>query len=442
MSGTSLDAVDVVVVDLSILETKENKPLFSLVEVEAKDLFSLSKTLRKKTKENKDLFCLVLDPKHKKLNKISFSLENEEKAKETKPLVSLVEENLQHYEHPYPETLKKGVLSLQTKKTIALTSFVTLEKELTHLYADAVESALKTWGIEKSSVVAVCIHGQTVFHQADKNGEVGTLQLGDASRLAETLRMRVIADFRRGDIAQGGQGAPLLPFYDALRFSEPDKTVVAHNLGGICNVSVLPAESLGLEPFAFDTGPANLWIDRAMLEYFDRPFDEDAQVARQGNLIRPLMTAILCLPYFAKSPPKSTGRDDFSDKSLFSLVNKYAKNCPKEDVITTLTHVTASSMAIAYKKFIIPKVGKVDKIVFSGGGVCNQGLMNLFGAYWQAHELGYFPEVYYPEDFGIPNKAKEALGFAWLGWAKWHGLPNNLPSCTGANAYVSGGVIY
>ncbi len=442
MSGTSLDAVDVVVADLSVLETKENKPLFYLVDAEAKDLVSLVKTSKKKTKENKDLVSLVLDDEHKKLKEISFSLGNKEKAKENKPLVSLVEENLQHYEHPYPETLKKQVLSLQTKKTISLAAFITLEKELTDLYADAVESALKTWGIDKSSVVAVCNHGQTVFHQADENGEMGTLQVGDASRLAETLGMRVIADFRRGDIARGGQGAPLLPFYDALRFSDPDQTVVAHNLGGICNVSVLPAESLGLEPFAFDTGLANLWIDRAMLEYFGKSYDKNGVMAQSGEVISALLTAILAHPFHQKDSPKSTGRDDFSDKVLFSLVDKYAKNCPKEDVITTLTHVTASSMAIAYKKFIFPKVGKVDAIVFSGGGVYNRYLLELFEAYWQSEGLGNLPKIKHPQDYGVPNKAKEALGFAWLGWAKWHGLPNNLPSCTGANAYVSGGVIY
>ncbi len=385
MTGTSLDSVDVVCVDIGVKQTKLNKHLVNL---------------------------------------------------------ALYEENICHYEHPFSEDLKSIFLALQSKKNVPLKHLLYLEKKWTDQSIEAIETALNLWNIDKKTVQAICTHGQTVFHQRDQDGEMATLQLGDASRLAEKLIMRVIADFRRGDIAVGGQGAPLLSFYDTLVLRELEKTVVAHNLGGISNVTVLPDFKSGLEPFAFDTGLANLWIDRAMLEYFGRPFDEDAQVARQGNLIRPLMTAILSLPYYDKSLPKSTGRDDFSDKSLFSLVAKYAKDCSKEDVITTLTHVTASSMAIAYKKFIIPKVGKVDKIVFSGGGVYNQGLMNLFGAYWQAHELGDFPEAYYPEDYGIPNKAKEALGFAWLGWAKWHGLPNNVPSCTGANAPVSAGLIY
>ena len=383
MSGTSLDAVDVICGDLSIIEAKQNKHLFSLVEI-----------------------------------------------------------NLLYYEHPYPEKLNKLVLSLQAKQTIPLACLVNLEKQLSDLYAEAVEVAMKTWGIEKETVLAVCNHGQTVFHQADEAGEMGTLQLGDASRLAEKLGMRVIADFRRGDIAVGGQGAPLLPFYDALRFSEFDKTVVAHNLGGISNVSVLPSLKSEKDPFAFDTGLANLWIDRAMLEYFGKPYDANGEVAKQGRLIPALIQAILDLPFYAKEIPKSTGRDDFSDKTLVSLVAKHTKNSSKADVITTLTHATALGMVMAYKDFILPKTGRVDKIIFSGGGVLNTELINLFVTHWKANQLGDLPQIVYPEDYGIPNKAKEALGFAWLGWAKWYGLPNNVPSCTGAKAYVSSGLIY
>jgi anhydro-N-acetylmuramic acid kinase len=386
MSGTSLDAIDLVVADLSLFKTKENK-------------------------QNNPLFCLA-------------------------------ETNLQHYEHPYPKELKKLILSLQTNQLVSLAHLVYLEKKLTLLYAEAVKNALKHWKLHKSSVLAVCNHGQTVFHQRDEAGEMGTLQLGDASLLAETLGMRVIADFRRGDIGVGGQGAPLLPFYDALRFSEVDKTVVAHNLGGISNVSVLPAQSLGVEPFAFDTGLANLWIDRTVLEYFGQAYDQNGIIAQSALPIEPFVTAILEHPFHQAPPPKSTGRDDFSDDYLFSLVAKYSKNASKEALVASITHATALSMVRAYKDFIIPKVGKVDTLIFSGGGIYNRYLIDLFLSYWQSEGLLGSPEIKHPEDFGIPNKGKEALGFAWLGWAKWHGLPNNLPSCTGANAYVSGGVIY
>jgi anhydro-N-acetylmuramic acid kinase len=218
--------------------------------------------------------------------------------------------------------------------------------------------------------------------------------------------------------------------------------VVAHNLGGISNVSVLPAQSLGVEPFAFDTGLANLWIDRTVLEYFGQAYDQNGIIAQSALPIEPFVTTILEHPFHQAPPPKSTGRDDFSDDYLFSLVAKYSKNASKEALVASITHATALSMVRAYKDFIIPKVGKVDTLIFSGGGIYNRYLIDLFLSYWQSEGLLGSPEIKHPEDFGIPNKGKEALGFAWLGWAKWHGLPNNLPSCTGANAYVSGGVIY
>ena len=411
MSGTSLDAVDVVVADLALLPVQDTR--------KAKE----TKDLTKETKEN---------------NKAK---ENKEK-KSFVSFVSFVERNIKHYAHPYPETLKKQILDLQKGSRFSFAHYVDVEKALSLLYAEAVETALTQWEIEKSSVVAVCNHGQTVFHQQDKTAGMGTIQLGDASRLAETLGMRVVADFRRGDIAVGGQGAPLLPFYDALRLSHAEQTVVAHNLGGISNVSVLPAHALEMDPFAFDTGLANLWIDRAMHAYFGKPYDEDGTIARQGQPIEALVTAILAHPFHQQHPPKSTGRDDFSDEALHAFVAQHAKDSSKEAIVASLTHATALSMVKAYQAFILPRVGRVDAIFMSGGGLYNTYLMDLFKTYWQEEGLGVLPELKQPEAVGIPNKAKEALGFAWLGWAKWHGLPNNVPSCTGAGAYVSGGIIY
>jgi anhydro-N-acetylmuramic acid kinase len=411
MSGTSLDAVDVVVADLSLLPVQKTKK-----DKETKDLTKQTK----ETKNKISLFSLV-----------SFV-----------SLFSFVERNIKHYAHPYPENLKNQILDLQKGSRLSLAHYVDVEKALSLLYAEAVETALRQWQIEKSTVVAVCNHGQTVFHQRDETGDMGTIQLGDASRLAETLGMRVVADFRRGDIAVGGQGAPLLPFYDALRLSQAEQTIVAHNLGGISNVSVLPAHALEMDPFAFDTGLANLWIDRAMQAYFGKPFDEDGSIARQGKPIEALVTAILAHPFHQQHPPKSTGRDDFSDEALHALVRQYANGSSKEAIVASFTHATALSMVKAYQAFILPRVGHVDAIFMSGGGVDNRYLIELFETYWQQEGLGVLPELKRTEAVGIPNKAKEALGFAWLGWAKWHGLPNNVPSCTGAGAYVSGGVIY
>ncbi len=393
MSGTSLDAIDVVSVDLSFVKTKEAKSLFS---------------------------------------------------------TALKSSNIRHYELAYPRDLRDAVLAVQRDAQVTLSSLLALEQDLTRLYHHAVSSAFEDWGIEKSSIRALANHGQTLYHhayptqvsQARQRGQQLTLQVGDPSYLAESLGIPVITDFRRGDTAVGGQGAPLLPFYDALAFSEENKTVIAHNLGGISNVTVLPAQSLGIEPFAFDTGLANLWIDRAMNTYFSKPYDVEGHVASSGECLPALFDALVHHPFYDEPLPKSTGRDAFSDERLFDLVETYAPLEPKASIITTLTHATAYTMAQAYQRWIFPQVKQVDVIIFSGGGVENTYLLTLFQRYWQDLGLGLFPQLERPERYGVPNKAKEALGFAYLGWAKWHGLPNTLPACTGAKRYVSAGLIY
>lgn len=387
MSGTSLDAVDLVLAELSLKKDKENKCLFSL---------------------------------------------------------SLDSEQLRHFEAPFPDALKSRLLEIQATPLVSLADLLDLENRLSDLYASAVENALDAWGIEKSSITAVCNHGQTVFHQPNPydDAEQLSLQLGNTSRLAELLKLPVMADFRQGDLAQGGQGAPLLPFFDALYFAEESEHVALHNLGGISNTTILPARHSGRDPFAFDTGLANLWIDVAMRTYFNQPYDANGLVAQSGQVIPAFLDAILAHPFHAKAIPKSTGRDDYKDTYLFYLVDTHAKDSAKENILCTLTHATARTIVQAYRDFVLPKVGSLGKIILSGGGVENAFLMERIQLDWQGLGLGKVPPFFRCEEFGIPNKAKEALGFVYLGWAKWHGLPNTIPTCTGARQAVSSGILY
>jgi anhydro-N-acetylmuramic acid kinase len=387
MSGTSLDAVDLVLADLSVLKDDKNKHLFRL---------------------------------------------------------SLNTKTLLHYEASFPDLLKEKLLAVQNTSLSSLADLLHLENRLTDFYALAVHQALESWHIEKSSITAICNHGQTIFHQANplNESEQLSLQLGNTSRLAELLKLPVIGDFRQGDLAQGGQGAPLLPFFDALYFAEESTHIALHNLGGISNTTILPARRSGMNPFAFDTGLANLWIDLAMRTYFQLAYDAHGRVAQSGQVIPAFLEAILAHPFHAKPIPKSTGRDDYKDKHLFYLVDTYAKESPYEDVVCTLTHATAYTIVQAYRDFVLPQVGSLEKIIFSGGGVENTTLMELIRLNWEALGLGTPPTFHRCEDCSIPTKAKEALGFAYLGWAKWHGLPNTIPSCTGARQAVASGIIY
>jgi len=363
--------------------------------------------------------------------------------------------HVRHFEVGYTIDTKQKCLTLQSGDAQSLEDILALEHALSTDYRDAIQQALTRWNISASSLTGIAIHGQTVFHKQDKNGQLHTLQLCNPSILAEAFHIPIVYDFRRRDIAAGGQGAPLVPFFDVLAFADPTKTVVAHNLGGISNVTVLPSclspRPLGKRAsllqegagdgsrvdaniFAFDTGLANMWIDAVCMTYFDVPYDNGGKLARCGSLIQPLFDEIIAMPFHQDPPPKSTGKDLFSNEVLVCLVNKHTqgRDMP-HDVLHTMTHATAYTIAHGYAMHILPKVGNVESIIFSGGGIENEYLMELFQSYWETLCQGSpFPEIKRPEDYEIPNKAKEALAFAYLGWARMHGLPNTLPSCTGS----------
>jgi anhydro-N-acetylmuramic acid kinase len=298
-------------------------------------------------------------------------------------------------------------------------------------------------------VVLVANHGQTVYHRpSQEHPELGqlTLQLGSLSRLATQLKqghphLLVMGHFREGDCASGGQGAPLVPFYDAL-FLKPvgGGTSVAHNLGGISNVTVLPSQG---QPFAFDTGVANIWMDAVCQYYFKRPYDEGGQLARQGTGIPSLFNALIHHPFHGLMPPKSTGRDDYNWQHLHQHITHHVDSShTRHDILYTTLEATAYAMAQAYSAYIVPRLGNetIERIIFSGGGAENTLLLERFAHHLQAFGLKV-PQFTTPDELGIPNKAKEALAFALLGWAKALNLPSNVPSCTGATTFTSLGVV-
>ena len=295
------------------------------------------------------------------------------------------------------------------------------------IFGEAALALAKEAGISIDDVDVIGSHGQTAYH-IDTPDERATLQIGEAAIIAEMTGRVVISDFRTGDIAAGGKGAPLVPFADFVMFRHPKKIRAMQNIGGIANLTVLPA-SLD-EVTAFDTGPGNSLIDEAMRQVTGgkMDYDKDGAFATRGKVDRPLLEKLLALPYFAQSPPKTTGKENFGKDFVKGLMAENPR-MREEDLIATLTMLTGESIARAYERFVFPK-HKVEEIFVSGGGARNPVIMSRL-----AERLAPVP-VKTTDELGMPVDAKEAAAFAILANQTICGRPSNVPSATGASRAV------
>jgi anhydro-N-acetylmuramic acid kinase len=369
----------------------------------------------------------------------------------------LIVAEIEVFSTPMPEELKMPLLALQADgagNSGTLKELAHLHQALGILFAEAVEQAIVHWQLRLTDILCIGSHGQTVYHQPPTTADAThgiTVQLGDLSVMASRLNSPIIGDFRGRDMAVGGQGAPLVPFFDALFFANkhpvsvfasPHKCI--QNMGGIGNVTVLTEQH---PLIAFDTGPGNMLIDGAMQALYQQPFDADGRIGASGQFIPELMQQLQEHPFLMQYPPKSTGRELWGSALLTPLLASVAHHHPPEDCIATLTAFTAWSVIDAYHRFVLPKVGVIDEIILCGGGAYNPTLIS-----WMQHWIstmpafkhakhGTLPHFSTTEDYGLPNMAKEAVAFALLAWARWFGLPNNIPACTGATQYVSMGHI-
>jgi len=269
-------------------------------------------------------------------------------------------------------------------------------------------------------------HGVTFYHNPTKEtfeelSLNSTMQIGEGAVIAERTGVSTICDFRVQDMAAAGQGAPLIPFVDKVFFSDDKINRVVLNLGGIANVTVL---SNKCDIFAFDTGPANMLIDYAMRKFFNKPFDENGEIARKGKLNEELLNLLFFNDYFDIIPPKSTGRELFGEKYLDDILLKI--NDTPENIIKTLTVFTVKSIKDAFNKFIYPKTN-IDEIIIGGGGAYNPEIIKLMEQEFAPNTL-----IKTHEDFGISNKFKEAMGFALLAYCSYNNIPNNVKTATGA----------
>jgi len=329
--------------------------------------------------------------------------------------------------HPWPADLRERILAVAQDETrLDLDAYGRLDVAIGIQFAQAAQHLLQHSGTPASSVRAIGSHGQTLRHRPGGDYPF-TLQVGDPSVIAERCGIDVVADFRRADVAAGGQGAPLLPALHAMLLSAPDRTRVVLNLGGIANITVLPP---GGRVFGFDTGPANGLLDAWCLRHRGEPFDRDGAFAASGRVDQALLQALLADPYFALAPPKSTGREHFHLAWLESH-ERVAALAPA-DVQATLLALSVRSIAEAIRAHAPDTV----EVLACGGGTHNPALMRYLGEQLAPCTLSS------TADLGIDPDFLEATAFAWLARQRLLGLPGNLPAVTGARGPRVLGAIY
>lgn len=339
-----------------------------------------------------------------------------------------------HSHVAFPPYIRERVLRLANGAATNAAEISELNFLLGEELGRAVITACKKWRVELKDVSLIGSHGQTIFHQGAKAKYQGklriasTLQIGDLSLIAARTGITTIGDFRPADMAAGGQGAPLIPFADYLLYGDSLRGRVALNIGGIANVTVIPARARPEDVFAFDTGPGNMIVD-ALVERTSHgraEFDRDARVALSGRTIPELLVRLMREPYLRKKPPKSTGRELFGQEYAQTLLTWGKRHfAGAEDLIRTATIFTSLSIADAFRRFILPRT-RVEELIVSGGGAHNPLMMAQLAASLPGIE------VVPASRFGVPPEAKEAFGFALLAYESYHGRPGNLPSATGA----------
>lgn len=345
-------------------------------------------------------------------------------------------EQIAFHSASYPDALRSLLLKNSSPENTSVFEISQLNVRLAYAYAEAVKELAQKHSLQLNDIDLIGSHGQTVYHVPEAIDCAGmptrsTLQLGDPSTLAGLLGITVVGDFRLADMAAGGQGAPLVPYFDYVYFTNANENRVLINIGGIGNLTLLPREGEIDQVVAFDTGPGNMLIDALTQQFFDQPYDEDGHYASLGTVQAALLSELMTDPYLNLPPPKSTGREYFNISyvnKLLALANQLGIES-REDILATVTAFTSASIATAYDRFIKP-IRTVDRFMVSGGGVHNLFLM---------HDLAQRlapAQVDTTLAGGINPDAKEALCFAVLAHETMNHVPSNVPSATGASRPV------
>lgn len=344
-----------------------------------------------------------------------------------------------YHERPYPAALRRRVLDSMAPARVSVESLCELNFELADFFADTALAAIDAIKLPLAKVTVIGSHGQTICHlppgRPGQSAATGsTLQLADAGVIAARTGIATVGNFRTGDMAVGGQGAPLVPITDWLMFADKKVSRIVLNIGGIANLTYLPAGGKPADVLAFDTGPGNCMMDvvAQIVTKGRLQFDQDGKLAAAGQVLTEFLVDWLEHPYFKRCPPKSTGREDFSRP----LVERWLRHVLRagasgEDMMATLTELTATTIANAIKQFVS---GPIDEVIVYGGGATNPTLMAAL-----TQLLGH--PVRLIEHYGMHPKAKEAASFALLALLRIDRVPANVLRATGARRpVILGGV--
>ena len=341
-------------------------------------------------------------------------------------------ELLAQYHFPYAAEVRRTVLAAMNATSAKVADLSRLNFLLGELYADAVRAAQRRARLQCDLVGC---HGQTLYHQGTAAPFLGrrvtcTWQSGEGAVVAAKLGIPVVSDFRPADMAVGGKGAPLVPFLDYVLYRHRRYGRIAQNLGGIANLTAIPPRAQPEQVIAFDTGPGNMVIDAVTEHLFGKPYDRNGRLAARGQPNERVLRELLKHPFFRQKPPKTAGREQFGREFVREFV-RLCQRLNQHDIVATATALTAQSIGVAVRKFVLPLVeppGRFRELIVSGGGSKNLTLMRMI-----REELGPLKlRVRSRDDLGMPSEAKEAVAFALLAYETWRRLPSNVPSATGA----------
>ncbi len=340
----------------------------------------------------------------------------------------------------FEEGLKKMILKNSQPETSRVDEICRLNFLLAQIYVDSIFKTLDEFGIKPSEVDLIGSHGQTIQHLPGEVEMFGykvkaTLQIGDPGVIAKLSGIPTVGNFRVGDVALGGEGAPLVPYFDYLVFRSNKLNRLVLNIGGIANFTILKKNCDVEDVFAFDTGPGNMVVDSLVKLFFNKEFDEDGKIAEKGKVSNDLLQKMAQHPFIAKKPPKSTGREEFGSNFVAQIL-KWAEelSLTPEDIVSTATEFTVYAIYKNYENFVKPDV-EIDEVIVSGGGARNKFMVKALERYFNV-------PIKLTDEFGISSDAKEAICFAVLANETISGNPANIKSVTGAKDRTILGGIY
>lgn len=336
---------------------------------------------------------------------------------------------------PYPPQVREKIFSLFTPANATVDKVGYMNFLLGEIYAKSALSVIEKASMKPEKIDVIGSHGQTIWHAPIPESPDGipvayTVQIGEGSVIAERTGILTVSDFRVADMAAGGQGAPLVPFSEYLLYRREKETILLQNIGGIGNMTVMPAGAKPRDVFAFDTGPGNMIIDAVISAVTggEKTYDAGGETAAKGRVCNALLDILKEEPYYRQPLPKTTGREHFGVQYTEKILSWWKENpIPVEDLLATVTDLTAYSIVDAYERYVLPKY-RASEIIVGGGGSYNATLLRFMKERFAPHGVA----VRTQEDLGLSSDAKEAVAFALMADCCMRGKANTLPSVTGA----------